>query len=1444
MRMNSTLAALHRINEVCLRFEETWIQRHEADVASFLADCSGEDRRKLLEELLRLDIHYRRQRGDTVAPESYYARFPGDQSTIDAAFQPTQDADDGVDYEAPTQSIGCAEAAELPAVLAPGTRIDRFSVGHLLGRGSFGDVYLARDHRDNLPVALKLLHPRPGDPQRVERAIAEEVRLAKRLSHPGIARVHESGTTDDGRVFIVSEYINGRSLDTMMQDNDWHWVEGVEILIRVADAVSHVHQQGLFHRDLKPANIVVGPEGHPRVVDFGLALDEEVQWQRMGEFVGTLFYMSPEQILGEIGLLDGRTDIWALGAILYEILTGVRPYDGESRSQVIYQILHGSPKPPRQKQLKHISRELERICLKALARHAEDRYTTAGDMADELRAALVELREQAEAARQRREYLEGRPARALAERARYWAEKPHWTRLPHPVTFARAWLFTDHTKWMATEIAVMKKARPVFAASCLIAAILMIAVALGIVGTTRQFHHQQVERQVERRVDTLVREISSATPEAFPALAAELANYDEQAERALRDELARSRQAGDDAAALRCSLALLPDRQQLEDICRRIVTADDDTLPDLRRLVLDRDVLLPYRDDAIALFLDELTQSRVLTPGAERLLAEAPTDVVDRLIEADGFLDGEFALCQTLPAEQFDALQTAMAEAGYHIVRQRPYRVGERGLVAAIWWRGFTPPSLAGFAPPDDPLAPSTVDATADGFGFARIDEVDPEYFGDLPGLVDVLVTDSPRKESREQRFRRQLDLARQFQATPSSSLAASLIEGRAQYCLGEFHDAVTRLTTVVDESPAYRFFALSLRPLAYARIGQEPQAHEDLARFAAQFNSDDPTLRTAFLTYLHAQILAYSNDLASAEELLEKAIDDAQGYAEMHFYAACAYAAIADSLVDDDALRQAFLARSVTQLQAARATGLERWSRRILTTADLEPVRQLPTFNELLPSTSTTPHYSGYWIVDSQPSTLLGSIASPRHVKKYRTLIAKGKEPVAIAGIAVDDEPHIASVWRTGTWSSDDSQRVDRQANAAVAMLHLEADESLWRLLEAHPRPSLRTRLIHRLASLGLDPRHLLARLRSTSIPSLQRAIILALGEYTEQQLPQIVRSEAIALTTDLRNTTADAGVHSSATWLLRRWQSEGLETVGEDADLDSSAPRSWYLAADGQQMVVIPAPGTIVTGSPETEPLRSHNELQSTALIDYDFAICVTEVTVGQFHEYVRGSLSLARNADWDAPARVTWAQAAAYCNRLSAIEGIPDDQWCYTVIERDGQTVSASAEANFLQRTGYRLPTEAEWEFACRSGTQDPTYAGWQTEMLDSYAWHLGNSDGAPHAVGLLKPNEFGLFDMLGNVAEWCHDPWLDVARDESLQAPAGTPTAGPLWPTRGGSYRVDPRQVRSAARFPLTNRQLAGFRIAQTRAIGQTRILRPNCGIEARSDMVTRVTTAPP
>jgi len=261
----------------------------------------------------------------------------------------------------------------------------KYKIIQELGKGGMGVVYKAEDTRLKRPVALKFLPADlTRDPEARERFI-QEAQAASQIDHANICTVHEIDETEDGRTFIVMAYYEGESLRDKIKRSPLPLQEAIDVGIQVARGLGQAHKKGIIHRDIKPANIIVTADGAAKIVDFGLAkLSDKIALTRAGTVMGTVAYMSPEQARGED--VDRRTDIWSLGVVLYEMLTGELPFQGMHEQAMIYAILNTSPRPA-SKLNKIVSPEVEYILKRALAKDPTRRYDSADEMLTDLEKA-------------------------------------------------------------------------------------------------------------------------------------------------------------------------------------------------------------------------------------------------------------------------------------------------------------------------------------------------------------------------------------------------------------------------------------------------------------------------------------------------------------------------------------------------------------------------------------------------------------------------------------------------------------------------------------------------------------------------------------------------------------------------------------------------------------------------------------------------------------------------------------------------------------------------------------------------------------------------------------------------------------------------------------------------------------------------------------------------
>jgi hypothetical protein len=269
----------------------------------------------------------------------------------------------------------------------PGTLGNRYRIEGLIGQGGFGRVYRAFDEELQRTVAIKISRtPNPNGLNQPDTLLREARRVAQ-LRHPGIVSVHDIGR-EDGHCFIVADFIGGQSLAAEIAKERPSPSSARDLIAEVAEHLHYAHEQGFVHRDIKPANILLDKEGKPLLTDFGIAATTTELSEGQEVSSGTLPYMAPEQVAGEVQLIDGRTDIYALGVVLYELLTGSHPFQARTPTALREQILFRQPKPPSTSN-PAIPKELERICLRCLAKHPADRYSSAHDLAEALRQSSM-----------------------------------------------------------------------------------------------------------------------------------------------------------------------------------------------------------------------------------------------------------------------------------------------------------------------------------------------------------------------------------------------------------------------------------------------------------------------------------------------------------------------------------------------------------------------------------------------------------------------------------------------------------------------------------------------------------------------------------------------------------------------------------------------------------------------------------------------------------------------------------------------------------------------------------------------------------------------------------------------------------------------------------------------------------------------------------------------
>jgi serine/threonine protein kinase/formylglycine-generating enzyme required for sulfatase activity/tetratricopeptide (TPR) repeat protein len=677
---------------------------------------------------------------------------------------------------------------------------------------------------------------------------------------------------------------------------------------------------------------------------------------------------------------------------------------------------------------------------------------------------------------------------------------------------------------------------------------------------------------------------------------------------------------------------------------------------------------------------------------------------------------------------------------------------------------------------------------------------------------------------------------------------------------LGENRKALDDLDTLIEKGDVS---AYENRAIAHARLGHREKARADLEEVK---QGDVPEQNKLYLAVIVAAELGEGLD--QALEALEATLTEQPGDSNVRYTAACAYAMASQGLAKkDQAKSRTFSERALTLLRKAIENGFSDYSR-VQPDSDLDPIRELPEFAQIMQEAHTDRWYTLVWSGDVRfEAVALFGLDPTTHLHRCRELASEGYRMVAlsIARTSPEGLPVTASVWHRPVITEEKKdQLVERQARAAIALLRMGKATEVMPLLRHSADPRLRSFIVNWLQPLGADAKTLVAeldRLPASAKPtaargnqvmkavlfnpetSERRALILALGTFGTESLSSGEREPLISKLLNVYRSDPDSGIHSATAWTLRQWGHEHrLKSIDTELmNLKDRGIRRWFVNSQGQTFAVIEGPVEFRSGSPATEPDRfdrsdrpAHgrfdpdvffrNETPHRTMIPRKFAIAATEVSVEQYEAFLsENSEPIPAVADRFGASRtspqvgVSWYHAAAYCNWLSRKEGLTP---CYEPNERGEYAAGMKINKGALYRGGYRLPTVGEWEYACRAGAGTSRYYGENVNMLGRYACCNAAPNGTALPCGSLLPNDLGLFDVLGNISEWCNSVNLSLLGVREVDDPiAGTSeliTDTPGRSSRGGSFADFPPSVRSAGinvKLP-TDSQHQGLRLART------------------------------
>jgi len=1382
----------------------------------------------------------------------------------------------------PTCGIGQLSEAERQQLANSNqpAHVGRYRLHHKLGEGGFGTVYLADDPQLHRRVAIKVPRlDRKWTPLELEN-YRREAQVLAQFEHENIVRVFDIGQDELFPVYIVSQFIDGIPLNKLV---GWFHVEKKYRYIAraiqfLAQALKYAHERGVVHRDLKPANVILrNGDFQIFLMDFGLALRDEDTSK--GQPCGTPGYASPEQVGGEAHRVDGRSDLYSLGVLLYEMLSGRVPFPTKPenvgsgwKAWLDYRdrVQHTDVRPPRQLD-SSIPKELERICLKLLERRASDRYSCAADLLEDLIAFVASVPETliggndaesvqsvAAAANVSIENqkspienslqtptagpsptpgvvaspgtppLPATPTPPLSDetvlkivpkglRSFDAADKDFFLDLlpgardreglPESLRFWKTRI--ESTSAESTfSVGVLYGPSGCGKSSLLKAGLLpclserIVTVYLEATGTDTEL---RLQRSVQRACDLTANGSLSDTLRAVrqgqgvPSRGKVLL---------VIDQFEQWLHANRESAWTELAVAL---RQCDGERLQCLLLVRDDFWLAISRLLSELEVPLLQGVNSAMADLFDLPHARRVLSAFGVAYGALPPRVKNWSVEQYQFLDQSVVGL----AQEGKIISVRLALFA-EMVKSKPWTPATLHQIGGVSGVGVTFLEET-FSATTAPVAYRTHQAAVRAVLSALLPEAGTEIRGHMVKKSDLLLA------------------------------SGYAIRPRDFDTLLHILDRDLRLITpVADEQE--ELGGGGPRSVRQPAIDDKPPDISKL-RSSYQLTHDYlvPSLR---------------------EWLTQKKKQTRQGRAEL----------ILEERVSAWQMQKE--ARQLPSLQEwwriYRLTDSKRWSEpqcKLMRATWRHHRRQLTLgFFVLVFSACVV----GYLIqLRTRQARVEGLISTLMHVptETVRATVDKLDEDRSFALPPLRSEFHRAE---------DGSLQ---QINAALALARLgdTSDQAKVRaLLRLTTNPTVRTELIHQFVRSGSDSDLLFKWLQIESDVSVRRALLLAVGEYwgrdeppTDENDPPSVEiaaevsqseppSDIVSHVLGLFSKDPDAGIHASAEWALRRWKKHQQLNAARKALVGRPLRDNcnWFVDDLGHTFTVVRGPVEFWMGSTETTESTLEDFPRSTfkkgekmgsdwekplhkVTLTYSFAVGTHEISRAEFSRF-RPEVLLQKEfsetkPDPDKPInRTSWDDAVAYCNWSSEQEHLPEEDWF--------PAAPAADSRNIVDSTGYRLPTEAEWEYVCRATTISRHPWGDSPSNLKWYA-HAGiarpplrhSTHGQMNHVpeewkvvmgsrrpGSLKPNDFGAFDMIGNVNEWCHDWAAGYSQDPCVNPIGGLHNKEAATTrldidvnqkvVRGASFMTPPSFCRSAFRSgaaPSFGSEIdRGFRLART------------------------------